>query len=177
MKHTKSFLLLCSLTTALGCHAAATPADAGSMDAGYSCSPLLCPVAARLYDVLGGDVANRESVIADLKAVTLAEPQDGRAFLLYGMAMLSALAEDNDANYVAEVDPALQTGKTLLPDDERIPGWIGILHVQLAVVLNGPDTTNPMVKAAIDELTMAADLYPDFNDFDYMLMSPLFALS
>lgn len=150
-------------------------ADGPATDAPVTDAPVCdLPCAeAQFTRALRGEVAMRDRAIRALRAVTEAEPTNGRAFLLYGMAQLSALAEDSSVRYLNTIEPALVRARELLPEDRRIPGWIAVLHVQLAV--NGG--TEEARRAALAEMTAATDAYPDFNTFNFMLMSPLFDLA
>lgn len=117
------------------------------------------------YEALQGDVSKRQAGLDALKQATIDYPDAGRGFLFLGMCSLAAAAEDGQVDAFFEVEPALERAIELLPDDHRIPGWLGTVRVQGAIVFNDPVA----LESAIEEMIAAADLYPEFNNLSLAL--------
>lgn len=122
---------------------------------------LLTEGEALFYRALGGETELRDEAILTLEEGLALDPDDPRGSLMYGMALLSALAEDFDLRYANAVIPALEHAYEVNPDDARIPGWIGTVRVNTARVLGSEE----QLAEAIDYMVDAADLWPDFNNF------------
>lgn len=138
-------------------------ADAGGAGTGGATAAEPADVTAAIdacYATLHGDTSGRAQAIALLEAATAAHPDNARAHLFLGMCSLAALAEDNDVTALSKILPALERAQELAPEDTRIPGWIGTVKVQTAVVLHD----DAGLAAAIDEMIAAADLDPQFNN-------------
>ncbi len=116
---------------------------------------------ALLTRALGGEVELRRDAIRLLKEATELDADHPRAHLMYGMALLSALAEETDLRAALRVEAVLTRAIELAPDDLRIPGWLAIYRVRFSQMIG----TEEAKQAAIDEMIAAADLYPDFNNF------------
>jgi hypothetical protein len=112
------------------------------------------------YATLHGDVARRGEALSLLKEAIDLYPDHGRTRLFLGMCSLAALTEDNDLGALGDIDPALSKAYELMPDDHRIPGWIGTVRVAVARLGGDP----AKLDAAIEEMIAAADLYPEFNN-------------
>lgn len=150
----------------LACDPAAPPVeDAGPpmTDAGPppDAEALLAEGEALFYRALGGETELRREAIRTLERGLELEPDHPRGNLMYGMALLSALAEDMDFRYAAEVEPALEHAMAVNPDDRRIPGWLGTVRVAMAQVLGD----EAALADAIAFMIEAADRWPDFNNF------------
>ncbi|MCC6624203.1 MAG: hypothetical protein IT385_23330 [Deltaproteobacteria bacterium] len=121
---------------------------------------LLDEAEALMWRALGGEVALRADALATFEAGLAALPDDPRGSLLYGMTLLSAIAEDNDIASALKAGPALEHAIAVNPDDRRIPGWLGTIKVGLARFTGDEQT----LAEAIDFMLEAADLYPEFNN-------------
>ncbi len=133
---------------------------------GCSSSPseaerLLTEGEALFYRALGGEKELRDEAILTLEQGLALQPDDPRGSLMYGMALLSSLAEDFDLTHANAIIPALEHAYEVNPDDARIPGWIGTVRVNTARLLG----TDEELQDAIDYMIEAADLWPDFNNF------------
>jgi tetratricopeptide (TPR) repeat protein len=115
---------------------------------------------ALFFRALAGETELRQSAIATLKAGLALDPDHGRGQLLYGMANLSAVAEDGDLLAAINGLPALERAIALIPDDPRIPGWLGTVRVGMARAMNNPT----ILQTAIDDMIAAADAFPEFNN-------------
>lgn len=113
---------------------------------------------ALFFRALAGETELRAAAIETLADGLAHNPDHARGQLLYGMANLSAVAEDGNMMAVLKAQPALDKALELNPDDKRIPGWIGTVKVGGARVLNtGLDE-------AIAYMIEAADAFPEFNN-------------
>jgi len=121
---------------------------------------LLAEGEALMWRALAGEVTLRQDAITTLEAGLALAPDDPRGTLVYGMTLLSAIAEDNDIASALKAGPALEHAIATNPDDRRIPGWLGTIKVALAR-FTGDEAT---LAAAIDYMLAAADLYPEFNN-------------
>jgi tetratricopeptide (TPR) repeat protein len=159
--------LACVLALALAAcgDPTAEPTDAGppETDAGPppDAEALLAEGEALFYRALGGEKEQRRAAIRTLARGLALEPDHPRGSLMYGMALLSAIAEDNDLRYAADAIPALEHAMAVNPDDRRIPGWLGTVRVAMAQALGDEEA----LEEAIAFMVEAADRWPDFNNF------------
>lgn len=163
-------LILSLLVLSMGCEGQAVPADAGPIDAASGptdAGPPPDPEAvleegeALFFRALAGEKELRGEAIATLEYGLTLAPDHPRGSLMYAMALLSALAEDEDFRVVGDVEPALLHAIEVNPDDARIPGWLGTVRVAMARVLGD----EARLEAAIAYMIEAADRWPDFNNF------------
>lgn len=120
--------------------------------------PALADAEALFQRVLRGEIGLRKQAIAAFEAALADHPDDARGQLLYGMALLSAVAEDGDFTAALKAQPALEKAAALAPNDLRIPGWIGTVKVGAA------RTLGIGVEDAVDYMIAAADAFPEFNN-------------
>lgn len=113
---------------------------------------------ALFFRALAGETALRAEAIDTLAAGLAVDPEHARGQLLYGMAQLSAVAEDGNLFAALQAQPALEKAMALAPEDLRIVGWLGTVKVGAARALGiGLDE-------AIAFMIDAADAYPEFNN-------------
>ncbi|MFO0744676.1 MAG: hypothetical protein U1F43_03245 [Myxococcota bacterium] len=115
---------------------------------------------ALLWRALGGEVAVRADALATLESGLALLPDDPRGNLMYGMGLLSAVAEDGDIAAALDAIPVLQHAIAVAPDDLRIPGWLGTVKVPIARFTGDAAA----LTAACDDMIAAADAYPEFNN-------------
>lgn len=137
--------------------------DAGVPDAGpeEDAEALIAEGEALLWRALAGETSIRRQAIRTLERGLALSPDHPRGSLMYGMALLSAIAEDFDVTYLDRAEAAMLHAIEVNPDDPRIPGWLGTLRVASANVLG----TEQELTEAADYMIAAADEWPDFNNF------------
>jgi hypothetical protein len=114
---------------------------------------------ALFFRAMAGELTLRKTAIDKLAAGLALDPEQARGQLVYGMALLSAVAEDGDLFSALKAGPALEKAMQLAPEDLRIPGWLGTIKVGTARALNQPEALDD----AIAFMIAATDAYPEFN--------------
>lgn len=115
---------------------------------------------ALMWRTLSGEVELRQATLDTFKEGLALEPDHPRGSLLYGMTLLSAIAEDNNIQAAFQAIGALEHAIIVNPDDRRIPGWLGTVKVPIAQFTG----TEAQLVAACDAMIAAADAYPEFNN-------------
>ncbi len=138
-------------------------ADGGPSDAGPppDAEALLAEGEALFFRALAGETDQRRAAIRTLERGLAVAPDHPRGSLMYAMALLSAIAEDQDFRYAGDVEPALLHAMEVNPDDRRIVGWLGTVRVAMASAFGDPARLDAATAFMID----AADAWPDFNNF------------
>lgn len=113
---------------------------------------------ALFFRALAGETNLRTEAILKLSSGVTLDPNHARGQLMYGMALLSSVAEDANLFAALSAQPALEKAMALAPDDLRIPGWLGTVKVGAARALNTG------VAEAVAFMIEAADAFPEFNN-------------
>jgi len=151
----------------------ATPLDtSGPTDTASSAAsdPLITEGEALFMRALAGETSLRGAAILALSTGLLANPEHARGQLMYGMALLSSVAEDQNILGALQAQPALEKAMALAPGDLRIPGWLGTVKVGAARVMNSG------VDEAVAFMLDAADAYPEFNNVSLAIAFGRFGL-
>lgn len=133
--------------------------DADTSDPAATARALTAEGEALFFRAMAGELSVRKAAIDTLAAGLAIDPEQARGQLVYGMALLSAVAEDGDLFAALKAGPALEKAMQLAPDDLRIPGWLGTIKVGTARALNQPEALDD----AIAFMIAATDAYPEFN--------------
>ncbi len=113
---------------------------------------------ALFFRALAGETSLRTEAILKLSSGVTLDPNHARGQLMYGMALLSSVAEDGNLFAALSAQPALEKAMALAPEDLRIPGWLGTVKVGAARALNTG------VAEAVAFMIEAADAFPEFNN-------------
>jgi len=119
---------------------------------------LLLDGEALFFRAMAGETNLRTEAILKLSTGVSLSPDNARGQLMYGMALLSSVAEDGNVFAALLAQPALEKAMALAPTDLRIPGWLGTVKVGAARALNSG------VAEAAAFMIDAADLFPEFNN-------------
>ena len=119
---------------------------------------LLVDGEALFFRAMAGETNLRTEAILKLSTGVSMSPDSARGQLMYGMALLSSVAEDGNVFAALSAQPALEKAMALAPEDLRIPGWLGTVKVGAARALNSG------VAEAVAFMIQAADLFPEFNN-------------
>lgn len=133
--------------------------DADTSDPAATARALTAEGEALFFRAMAGELTLRKTAIDKLAAGLALDPEQARGQLVYGMALLSAVAEDGDLFSALKAGPALEKAMQLAPEDRRIPGWLGTIKVGTARALNQPEALDEAIAFVI----AATDAYPEFN--------------
>lgn len=174
------FVLGCASDADRGRHDAAAAPDAAVRDAGAhadAAAPEPAPalddapaVAAFRAALEQGRYDDLPDVLAELTDAAQAQPDDPDITLALALANLWGVAESGRA---AEPDPGqqashafaaemhLERARALAPDDARIDGWLGSVHIGIGLKTGNPE----LVQTGYDEIARGVERDPAFNLF------------
>jgi hypothetical protein len=146
----------------LGC--AETPGGSPGPD-----GPRGSPSVASAYSALTeGRLESLPQLIDDLDEAIERDPEDGVAVFYAGAMRLWKLGEDAQGLSIAQMAPFalpmidhFQKAQTLLPDDPRIPSFLGLARVRVGLSLNSPE----LIDAGLADLDDGIARLPAFGHF------------
>ena len=123
------------------------------------------------FTAFNSNPKDRGAPLRDLWMAALADPSDGRTWLLLGLNHLWMAAEEDRTNplnveHLVLAERFLSRAQTLRPGDHRIPSWLIPVRLSLARI----DRNKEQAEAAKSELLAAYAEDPIFHSFSVASM-------